>query len=162
MAIVLDTREYITIAMGCVTTVAVLIVGYLHRKQMRQIEAFKINPSVGLKPPPNAVRMFLKSNILLLCAAVAVVFLITDVLSKAPVTRYEIFLIAVDVVSIFLFLIAHVVLKLLSQFGKVLSTIEDLAKISSMHNGMIMNVVDALKIQAPSTAIKHEQKERLE
>jgi hypothetical protein len=34
-------------------------VGYMHRKQIRQAELFRINPSVGLKPPSSTpVRFF--------------------------------------------------------------------------------------------------------
>jgi hypothetical protein len=45
-----------------VSSTTAMAVAYLHRKQMRQIELYKQNPSVGLTPPPSRLTYFVKSK----------------------------------------------------------------------------------------------------
>jgi len=48
-------REWIQVCGVVLAAAVALIVAYLHRRQMRQIEAFRQDPSVGLVPPPHPV-----------------------------------------------------------------------------------------------------------
>ena len=45
-----------------VSSITALAIAYLHRKQMRQIELYKQDPSVGLTPPPSKLTYFVKSK----------------------------------------------------------------------------------------------------
>ena len=44
------------------TAAVSLSIAYLHRKQMRQDELFRIDPTVGLTPPLNPISRFLKRH----------------------------------------------------------------------------------------------------
>ena len=50
----------ITAAGVVVAAVVALVVNYQNRKQARQIELYRRDPSVGLIPPPHAFMAFLK------------------------------------------------------------------------------------------------------
>jgi hypothetical protein len=83
------------------------LVAYWHRKQMRQIEIFKRDPNAGLLPPPSRLWKFVKSyRDLLMGAGLPMLFLVSEVVSDKPVTRWDVFLIAFDV-SLILFAFAN-------------------------------------------------------
>ena len=46
-----------------VTSVIALLIAYMQRSQMRQIEAHKSDPSVPLKPPPHRIWAWLRNNV---------------------------------------------------------------------------------------------------
>lgn len=55
------TLGYWLTIIGIVVTASVsFLVADLHRRQMRQIEAFRLDPSVGLIPPPHPVLYFFR------------------------------------------------------------------------------------------------------
>ena len=47
----MHARDLIAVVGIVVGSTTAVLVGYLHRSQMRQIELFKQDPTVGLKPP---------------------------------------------------------------------------------------------------------------
>ena len=53
--------NWVAIAALFVTVVFTLLVSYQQRKQMRQIEAFRVDPAVGLKPPLHPFVRFSKN-----------------------------------------------------------------------------------------------------
>jgi hypothetical protein len=154
-------HDFIAIVGILVAAATALWVAYLHRKQMRQIEAFRSNPALGLVPPPNQIWVFIKSNILLLCAAVALLFLLLDVFSSAPVTRRVVFNIAWDAVSFVIFVLLHISLKFVRLFGKVISAITRLID-GQIHTSEFVleqieinkNMVEALKPKDDQPPIK--------
>jgi hypothetical protein len=105
----MELRDYITIAVGCVTTVAVLATGYLHRKQMRQIEAYRVNPTVGLIPPPNPVWAFIKRYARTAIVVWTVLALFLETFSDRPIDRKNIFFIAFDFSALVVFFVLWIV-----------------------------------------------------
>src|SRR5690348_10325944 len=53
-------NQLIAIAAIVVSSATALIIGYLHRKQMRQNELYRQNAAVGLLPPPSPPVAFFK------------------------------------------------------------------------------------------------------
>jgi hypothetical protein len=98
----------ITIVGVVLSVSAVLYIGYQQRRQMRQIELNRIDPKVGLVPPPNPVWKFIISNLLLLCTILPAVALILDVISSEPLTRKVVASIAFDVGSILFLFVMYV------------------------------------------------------
>ena len=50
---------WVTVIGLAVSVIVQIIMGYLHRKQMRQNELFRVDPKAGLIPPPHPVTVFL-------------------------------------------------------------------------------------------------------
>jgi hypothetical protein len=74
-----------------------LIVAYLHRRQIRQIELFKQDPSVGLIPKPSRLTSFVMSKWdAILGFGGPILILVTEFSSNAPITRITIFNISVS------------------------------------------------------------------
>lgn len=83
------------IVVPCATA---LLVAYWHRKQMRQIELFRQNSAVGLKPPNNRLYAFVKSNrTLVIGVGGPVVTLTLEILRKGPVTRFSLFMVSLSI-----------------------------------------------------------------
>jgi heme exporter protein D len=51
--------NWVTVVVALAGVVTTLVVAYLQRRQMRQIEAYRQDPSVGLVPPPHPLRQLL-------------------------------------------------------------------------------------------------------
>jgi hypothetical protein len=84
-----------------VAAIITLSVAYMQRKQMRQIELFRKDPNVPLKPPPHRVTLFLKDNwYFIVIAAFDLVMLVRDMSKTTPVTRTVIFDIGLDLVAL--------------------------------------------------------------
>jgi len=90
--------------LSCLATVlacaTALLVGYLHRKQIRQVEAFRQDPRVGLRPPDSAVAVFIKGHWHFLFVAWPVFSLYRAVRAPGPPTRFDVFAIALNVAAI--------------------------------------------------------------
>lgn len=87
----LDTRDYIAVIVGSVTTTSVLLNGYWQRRQMRQIEAYKSNPDAGLMPPAHPVWAFIKAHYVKLLCLCAGGNILLELLSFKPASRFTIF-----------------------------------------------------------------------
>lgn len=84
-----------------VAAIITLVVAYLHRKQLRQIEAFRQDPSVGLVPPPHPVRLFFrKHRSALLIGGTGTISLLASLIRQGPVTRFQVLTIAAGLASI--------------------------------------------------------------
>jgi hypothetical protein len=64
----MTVTNWITVGGILVAAIIALIVADQNRKQMRQLEAHRIDPSVGLTPPPHPVFVFLRKHWTALCA----------------------------------------------------------------------------------------------
>ena len=62
-----------TIAVALITILASCINAYMQRRLMRQIELFRVNPAMGLTPPPPAALSFIKREWLFIVIEVIVV-----------------------------------------------------------------------------------------
>ena len=71
------------------------IVAYLQRKQMRQIEAYRQNPTVGLVPPPHSVTAFVRSHkYLVLVSGGGAILVLLGFLNPGPISRTTVLTIA--------------------------------------------------------------------
>jgi len=90
-----------------IAALVALSIGHLQRKQMRQIELYKLDPSVGLVPLPSAITRFVKSKWdKVLGFGAPASGLLIEFVSAAPLTRASVFLISFSVA----FLLANVVM----------------------------------------------------
>lgn len=75
-----------------------LLIAYWHRKQMRQIEAHKLDQSVGLMPPPSAAWQFFGKHwylgFCIICTIWNLRRLAIDLNSTLPLTRGDVLSIA--------------------------------------------------------------------
>jgi hypothetical protein len=55
----MTTGNWIALLGIAATVVVALLVSRLQRKQMQQIELFRLNPSVGVVPPRHPITLFL-------------------------------------------------------------------------------------------------------
>jgi len=104
----------ISIVQIIVTTVVALIIASLHRKQMRQIELHRENPSVPLIPPPHLATRFILRNVISIINVIFIISVIGEVailiwvmLQKGPITRGNIFNIAFATVALAYILITR-------------------------------------------------------
>ena len=90
------TLTHLLMAIGiAISATVALVVAHLHRKQMRQIELYKTDPSVGLIAPPGKLTRFVASRWdTVLGFAGPLLILITEFISTAPVTRLTVFAIS--------------------------------------------------------------------
>lgn len=102
-----------------------LIVAYLHRKQMRQIEVCRQNPALGLVPPPHSVIAFLRAHkYLVLISGGGLILVILGFLQPGPITRLGVLTIALGasgIMSGFLFDLDDKVVRVLEKRSGVTS-----------------------------------------
>jgi hypothetical protein len=83
-----------TIAILVVPSATALFIGYLHRRQMRQNELFRLDPKVGVLPPPTPPVMFFKAHWLKLLYGLPVLSLVWLYLRHPQVSFLTVILIA--------------------------------------------------------------------
>jgi hypothetical protein len=113
-------REWVQISGFILTAVVALVVAHLHRKQMRQIEAFRHDPSVGLVPPPHPVLVYLKKHYPLLLVPLGIANLIYELTRQAPVTRGSVFWIVMAFATIVLGFVADLLIRIMRFIGWML------------------------------------------
>jgi hypothetical protein len=104
----------LVLAIAAVVTPATvaLLIGYWHRKQMRQIEAFRADPSVGLVPPPSALWRFVTSNWHFLILVMPVVSTGLLFYANAPVTLLNVLVLSSNVATFLAVVVLHLLLRL--------------------------------------------------
>jgi len=84
----MSAGSWIALAGILTSAIIALVVAHLHRKQMRQIEAYRSNPEVGLVPPPHPIVKFLKRySTLLAIGGPSAAVLAMDAFKSGPLTR---------------------------------------------------------------------------
>jgi len=84
------------------SVIVALSVAAMQRKQMRQIELHRVNPTVPLVPPPHPVTQFFKVyGAPIFSIILNTGFLIHDLRQTGPITRGQVFSIALDTGAIF-------------------------------------------------------------
>jgi hypothetical protein len=84
-----------------VAAAVALAVAHMHRKQLRQIELHRTDPSVPLIPPPHPATRFLRTyGIYLVFGVVDLAMLVREMGETTPVTRLVVFNIALDMIGI--------------------------------------------------------------
>lgn len=125
--------QVITVAAVLVPCVIALLVGYWHRKQMRQIELFRRDPSVGVLPPPSPPVAFLKRHWdVILGIVFPILNIATFMIRNEPVTVLWVVIINFNVGCIVYTLALRSEIRLLKLIGKMADTMFDQAKLSSV------------------------------
>jgi hypothetical protein len=118
-----------------VSSMTALGVAYLHRKQMRQIELYKLDPSVGLTPPASRLTYFVKSkaDAIFGFGFPAFSLIVGLIANPQPLKRWDAIIISVNVALIFFM----VVLKLMS---RVQTTMLALSQVQEKHFNLIERI----------------------
>jgi len=116
--------QLITIFGIAVSASVALIVAYLHRRQMRQIELYKQDPTVGLIPSPSRLTAFVKSKWESILGFGGPILILTSEFSRdAPITRITIFNISVSLALLLGNFVLLLVFKLQDRNSKRLAEI---------------------------------------
>jgi hypothetical protein len=84
-------KELLTLAGIIISATVALIIADLHRKQMRQIEVFRHDPTQGLHPPPSRFLTLLKTyGPYAFGVGFGVFLLVGDLADTGPITRLTI------------------------------------------------------------------------
>jgi hypothetical protein len=122
----MTTNQIIAVIAFVVPSGTALIVAYLHRKLLRQIEEFRRDPTVGLQPPANPVWAWIKRRRDLLSFAAVGIPLLLELFRNGPVTRWTVFIVAFDL-TVIGFMILMIVIQ------KIYETISRLVNAFGMH-----------------------------
>lgn len=132
----------VSLATLIVGTIVPLTIAALHRKQMRQIELHRADPSVPIIPPPHPVTQFFKRNwvvILVITGISGNLFaLILELRETGPITRGQVFRIALSTVSVAYILVAQGMMKSSAQIYGTIDRLIDLLE-------MLKKITDSTK-----------------
>jgi hypothetical protein len=118
----MPTPAWITIAGLIVGAIVTLTVAALHRKQMRQIELHRADPSVPLIPPPHpTTRFFKRHGPPIMNIGMGIVFLVQELRQTGPITRGQVFLIAFYTASLYFWVLVDVLIMLFYSAIKIAS-----------------------------------------
>jgi len=125
------------------SVLAVLYVNYLNRRQSRQIELHRTDPSVPLKPPPHTFWVWCRNHSPLLGGIPGALALTRNLRANGPVTRGFVVSIALDISAIILAVALDFAATVYRQFvesetliTRLLGKMSDgLAVLSEMHKG---------------------------
>jgi hypothetical protein len=119
----MSVTVWTTLVVGVLAIAGNLLSGYLTRKQMRQNELFRQDPSVGLIPPPHPLRARLWEHRLLIWnSGCSVYFLIQGFRAQEPLTRISVLNISMGVCLFYFAISSHLQDRTLS----VVSSVVDL------------------------------------
>ena len=154
------THFLMLLAIGVSAAVALLI-SYQQRRQMRQIELYKLDSSVGLTPPPTALTRFIKSKWdVVLGFGGPTINLVLELSSSAPITRLSVFVISLSVALLLTNVVMAVTFRLVermaasqAQLGAFVSALQDAVKDHVELTGISVRVLDELTdlVKPPST-----------
>jgi hypothetical protein len=130
----------LTVLAIVVSAVTALTIAHLHRKQMRQIELYKKDSSVGLIPPPSKLTYFVKSKAdTILGIGLPAISLIRVLTYEQPLTRWDAFIISLNVAMIFVYVIMKVFLKVMD---RTLDMLRSLTRVQEEHLSLTGRLVD--------------------
>lgn len=96
----MTTTNWIAVSGIVVAALVALYSGYAQRRQMRQIEANRLDPSVGLKPPTHPLVVFIGDHWGVFVALYAAIALGFDLRRQGPITRFTIAAIALNAMNV--------------------------------------------------------------
>ncbi|MEO8594107.1 MAG: hypothetical protein ABI759_12365 [Candidatus Solibacter sp.] len=146
----LEVRDYLTLLGFGVA----LYIAYLHRRQMRQIEAAKANSEAGLIPPPNPVRAFIQNNLILLVSVGNSVTLLHELFSAEPITRHTIFFMGLNFCGILIYPVFRIVDRL---YDILVMHSEAQLKLSSIQKEQVDAATETLNLVKLSVTSKPKQ-----
>lgn len=92
--------NWLTLAGLLIVPAVSVYIAWAQRRQMRQIELYREDKSVGLKPPPHRIIVFLRNHSMLFWGVFSAVALVYDMHGQGPVTRETVFWIVLDILLI--------------------------------------------------------------
>ncbi|MBV6811092.1 hypothetical protein KWH19_15175 [Xanthomonas campestris pv. pennamericanum] len=105
-----------------ISAVVALIVASQQRKQMRQIELYKKDSSVGLVPPSSALTQFVKSKWdTVLGFGGPIVSLTLEFAANAPLTRLAVLLISLNVALILTNIVMTIIFRVVDRIFSAIS-----------------------------------------
>lgn len=143
-----------------IAAIVALYIAYLQRRQMRQIEAHRLDPSVPLKPPPAPLWQWVTRHISKILFAIAVLNLVFDLIDPSPLTRWAVFWIALSVALIFFALMSEIVRTVVDGYGEAFRTVtstigssmqfvHEVSKVTVQNEQYIREITQALSGNAP-------------
>lgn len=110
---------WITVAGIAIAAVITIWVNASNRAQQRQIELWKKDPSVPIKPPPHPIFGLAKVySFPLISIGISIYYLYKDVASPAPMTRLDIFTMVLEGGAIVFMLNFILIMFVFRTFGK--------------------------------------------
>ena len=108
----MSVNQWIEVAGIVVASLTTILVAYLHRKQLRQVEEFRRHPDVGLKPPPGRAWTLAK-RYALLAGVLGLLVLVVGMMfaSRQPVTLWSVLEMSATVAQFFSGLLLYLVLR---------------------------------------------------
>ena len=137
------TITHVVMLIGILVAAAVaLTVGHLQRKQMRQIELYRRDPTVGLIPPSNFLTRFVGSRWdSIIGFGAPSIGLIVELFDPAPVNRISVLLISISIAFLFLHFVMIIVFRL---FDRTIALITELTASHKEHFQITERAVSAL------------------
>jgi hypothetical protein len=90
-----STNQIISIAGILVAALVALAIAHMQRKQIRQVELYRQNPEVGLKPPLHPITRFVVNyGLVAICPVLSLIY---EFSLSRPVTRLDVLNIATNV-----------------------------------------------------------------
>ncbi len=143
---------WISIAAIIVSTVVSLTIAALHRKQMRQIELRRLDPSVPVIPPPYPATRFIQRNwvngVFIVSVIVEVSILTHLMLQTGPITRGYILNIALGTASLAYVILMRSIVQTTDEITNIYVLINKLIDVVAAHNKTIEAQTKAIDAQA--------------
>lgn len=165
----MTATHWIAILAVIIPCVTAFLVGYWHRKQIRQVELFRLNPKVGILPPPSPPVAFFRRNWPLLAGLVMPLSGLLLYLSRdPPVSNLSTILITFNVASMLYTLLVDIHKRLNSalmdaerhfneSIGKLADAVKMLADTSMSQSKALAILSDTALVSTQATALIHQQ-----
>ena len=151
----MNTTALLPILVGSMTLAGTLIAGYLQRKQMRQNELFRLDPSAGLTPPPHPLWTHLwESRIFYFnCVLSALLLTVGFLVPKGPMDRGSVLNISMGVGLFYYALAMSVVERTINTQTKIVRVLENHRDTVNSHDQILAITVDNVHTIAKTAAI---------
>lgn len=134
---------WLTISGMIISGSIALVIAHLHRRQMRQVELFRQNPEVGLLPPPGPLKRFVKSHWdAVFGVGGPVLWLVWTLFSSAPMTRAQVYLIALFISLLATNLLGQVIMRVSNRLVGLIEKERELRAASDAQISTLMRLLD--------------------
>lgn len=138
----MTTTQFLMLLGIAVSASIALIVASQQRKQMRQIELYKSDPTVGLVPPPSAFSRFIKSKWdILLGFGIPLVNLVIQLMSREPISKTSVLIISLSIAFLLVNIVATVIFRVVDRISKLIvgltGAVESHFEITQSHGEML-------------------------
>ena len=139
----MSPNQWIALTSIVVTSGTAFLIGYWHRKQMRQIEEFRRDPSAGLRLPPSRLWVLVKSYGpplgLFGCPAY---LLVAALVQKGPITRWTVFQVAYSIAAIMFGIILLLLMRIQEVFDLHFELFDRHSELAEKHISITKAIVE--------------------